>query len=156
MSHYLSIWTIVGCNCCFPFWKIFCPFTSLTAQRMKTSKTKKKKTPGDIIILHNCFKIYDHRLYCSWDMAGDKCYFSFWAIFCPFTLLIAKKKSKFQKNERKNTWRYHHFTHVYQKLWLDNVRFLRYGVWQTDKQSGGQTDGQTIKGLVQINSNSIV
>ena len=134
----------------------FLPFYLSNSPKNENFKNKKKRTPGDIIILHNCFKIYDHRLYCSWDMAGDKCYFSFWAIFCPFTLLTAKKKSKFQKNERKNTWRYHHFTHVYQKLWLDNVRFLRYGAWQTDKQSGGQTDGQTIKGLVQINSNSIV
>ena len=45
------------------------------------------------------------------------------------------KKSKFQKNE-KTIWKYHHFTHVYQKLWLDGVWFLRCGVWQT----GGQTD----------------
>ena len=30
---------------------------------------------------------------------------------------------------KKNTWRYHHFTNVYQELWLDNV----------------QTDGQTEK-----------
>ena len=36
------------------------------------------------------------------------------------------KKSKFQKNE-KYTWRYHHFTHVDQKLQLDDVQFLRYG-----------------------------
>ena len=38
----------------------------------------------------------------------------------------------------KNIWRYHHFTQVYQKLWLDEVRFLRYGAWQTD----GETDVQ--------------
>ena len=73
-----------GCNCCFLFWAIFCPFTHLTLQKMKISK-KWKKTPGDI--LHNCTKSYDYRLYCSWDMACDgcHCYFSFWAIFCTFT-----------------------------------------------------------------------
>ena len=32
-------------------------------------------------------------LYCSWDMVRDRCncYFSFWAIFCPFTPLTAQK-----------------------------------------------------------------
>ena len=41
-----------GCNCYFSFWDIFCPFTPLTAQKMKISKKwKKKKTPGDVIIL---------------------------------------------------------------------------------------------------------
>ena len=52
-----------------------------------------EKTPGDIIILHKCTKNYDHMLYCSLDMArnGFKCYFSFWAIFYPFTPLTAQK-----------------------------------------------------------------
>ena len=42
-------------------------------------------------------------LYCSWDMAchGYNGYFSFWAIFCPFTPL-EPKKWKFQKNETKS------------------------------------------------------
>ena len=54
---------------------------------------KMKKMPGDIIILHKCVKNHDHMLYCSWDMACDRCncYFSFWAIFCPFTPLTAQK-----------------------------------------------------------------
>ena len=54
---------------------------------------KMKKMPGDIIILHKCVKNHDHMLYCSWDMACDRCncYFSFWAIFCPFTPLTAWK-----------------------------------------------------------------
>ena len=32
-------------------------------------------------------------LHCSWDRACDRCscYFSFWAIFCPFTSLTAQK-----------------------------------------------------------------
>ena len=49
---------------------------------------KIKKNPGDTIILHNCTKNNDHRLYCSWDMARDRCncYFSFWAICFPVTL----------------------------------------------------------------------
>ena len=151
------------------FWTIFCPFKNQNFEKMK-------KTHGDITIWHKCTINHDHMLYCSWDMTGDRynCYFSFWAIFCHFTPLIAQKMkiskkekntwryhhftqvpkimiicytvpetwyvtdvilifhfglffspfcSKFQKNE-KNSWRYH-FTHVYQKLWLDEVRFLR-------------------------------
>ena len=50
---------------------------------------------------------------------GCNCYFSFLAILCPVTSLAAQKitvsKKKKKKNE-KNAWRYHHFTHVYQKL----------------------------------------
>ena len=50
------------------------------------------KTSGDIIILHKCTKNYDQMMYGSWDMVCDRCnYFSFWAIFCPFTPLTAQK-----------------------------------------------------------------
>ena len=54
---------------------------------------KMKKTTGDIIILHMCPKNHDHMPYGSWDMAhnGCQCYFSFWAIFCPFTSLTIQK-----------------------------------------------------------------
>ena len=71
---------------------VFCPFTSLTTQKIKILE-KLKKIPGDIIILHKCTKNHDHMLYCSWDMAheGCNCYFSFWTIFCPFTPLTAQK-----------------------------------------------------------------
>ena len=41
---------------------------------------------------------------------------------------------------KKNTWRYHQFTHVYQKLWLDDVRFLRYGARQTDRRTDRKSD----------------
>ena len=134
-----------GCNCYFSFWTIFCPFTTLETSRIEILKLwkkhleilsfyksvpkigiifytvpdiwcvtdvivifhfglffalytpnnpknenlkKTKKTPGDvIIILHKCNKNHDHMLYCSWDMVRDGCnYFSFWAIFCPFTV----------------------------------------------------------------------
>ena len=43
------------CNCYFSFWTIFCPFTPLTAQKIKVLK----KTLGDITILHMCTKNYD-------------------------------------------------------------------------------------------------
>ena len=52
--------------------------------------------------------------------------------FVPFFALLPRlqpKKSKFWNN-KKNAWRYHHLTYVYQKSWSDDVQFLRYGVWQ--------------------------
>ena len=62
--------------------------------------------PGYIIILHKCNKNHDHMLYCSYDMAheGCNCYFSFRAIFSPYTLLTAKKLKiqKHEKNSPKN------------------------------------------------------
>ena len=95
-----SSWDMVrdGCNY-FSFWAIFCPFTLLTAQKIKIKKNRKK--PGDIIILLMCTKNYNQMMYGSWDMAHDRCncYFSIWAIFCPFTPL-QPKKSKFWKNEK--------------------------------------------------------
>ena len=43
----------------------------------------------------------DHILYGSWDIkAWRRVFLSFWAIFCPLTLLTTKK-SKFQNNEKK-------------------------------------------------------
>ena len=80
---------------------------------------KMKKTPGDIIILHKCTKNHDHMLYCFWHMAhnGCNCYYSFWAIFCPFTSWKARKIKITKKIFLKTTWIYHHFTTVYQKSW---------------------------------------
>ena len=101
---------------------------------------KMKKNPGDIHILHKCTKNHDHMLHCYWDMTCDRCncYFSFWAIFCLFTPLTAQK-IKISENKKK-TWRYHHFTQVYQKSWLDDVRLLRYGVRRTDRRTDRKSD----------------
>ena len=97
-----------------------------------------------IIILHKCTKTCDHRLYCSWDMTrnGYDCYFSFWALFCPFTPINSPKNQNFKK--LKKTRINHHFTHGYQKLWLDDVWFLRYGARRMDGQTDGRTDGRTV------------
>ena len=43
---------------------------------------------------------------------GCNCYFSFWAIFQPFSPLTAQKNENEKK--KKNTWT-DHFTQVYQK-----------------------------------------
>ena len=74
----------------FSFWAIF-PFHPPNSSKTQNF-IKMKKKPGDII-LHMCTKNHDHVLFCSWDMACDRCncYFSFWEIFCPFTPLTAQK-----------------------------------------------------------------
>ena len=59
----------------------------LTVQKINIWK-KMNKTYRDMIILHKCTKNHNHMLCCSWDMTHDRCncYFSYWAIFCPYTL----------------------------------------------------------------------
>ena len=95
-------WNMV-CDRCnyFSFWAVFCPFTPLTAGKIKIFK-KMKKTPGDIIILHKWAKNHDHMLFCSWDMVCDRCncYFSPWAIFCPFNPPNSPKNQNFEKMKK--------------------------------------------------------
>ena len=54
---------------------------------------KMKNNSGDIIILHKRTANYDQMMHGSWDMEHDRCncYFSFWAVFCPFTPLTTQK-----------------------------------------------------------------
>ena len=121
MLHCSGDMARVGCNCYFSFWAIFSAFTALhpsprnSSRNENFTKMKKKKTSGGIIIYHKCTKNHDHMLYCSWDVVCDRCncYFSFGAIFCPFNPLIAQKMNI--SNNEKNTWRYHHFTKMYQR-----------------------------------------
>ena len=83
-----EIWHITDpCNC-FSLWACFCFYIPYSPKNQNSKKMKNR--PGDIIILH---KNHDHMLYCSWGMVHDRCncYFSFWAIFCPFTSLIVGK-----------------------------------------------------------------
>ena len=54
----------------FHFGLFFCPFTPLTAQKIKIFK-KMKKTIEDIIILQMCTKNYDHMMYGSWNMVPE-------------------------------------------------------------------------------------
>ena len=72
-----------------PFFALFYPHNSPKNQNFQ----KMKQATGDITILHRHTKNYDQMVYGSWDMVCDRCncYFSFWAIFCPFTPLTAQK-----------------------------------------------------------------
>ena len=120
-----EIWSVMDrIFCCFrPF------FVLLPLQHSRNQNFEKmKKASTDIIILHSCTKDHDHMLYCFWDKMTDGCnFYSFCASFCPFL-----PKITFLKN--KDASRYHHFTHVHQKLWSHDVWFLRW----MDRWTGGQ------------------
>ena len=95
-----EIWLI---NCYFLFWAILVRITLPPPNSPKNETFKKmKKSPVDIIILQKCTKNHDNMLCCSWDMACDRCncYFSFWAIFCPF-YPITVQKMKISKKLKK-------------------------------------------------------
>ena len=135
-------WDMVcdGCNY-FSFWEMKIKIKKSKNPKKSKLKKKKKKMPGDSIILHNCTKNHDHMLYCSWDMTCDRCN-SFWATFCPFTLLTAQK-IKIKKKMKKNATIYHHLRYVYQNLWSDDVWFLKYDARPMDRQTDVQTDGKS-------------
>ena len=121
---------------------------SLTTQIIKILKKWKKHLQISFGYLQICA-----------DMVRDgcNCYFSFWAILFLFTPLTAQKNEKFKKmknmsgdiiivptltaqkirisKNEKRPWRYYHFTHMYQKLWLN-----MYGSWYIMRD--GQMDGR--------------
>ena len=113
------------------FWAIFLPFYPTNKPKIKMLKKWRKKHLEISSFYTNVTKILII-LYCSWDMVHDgfNSYFSFWAIFWPLTPLTAQKLKISQKWKKKNTWRYHHFTKVYQKSWSYAILFLRYDMWK--------------------------
>ena len=75
------------------FWSLFCPLTTHTLPLMipKIQILKKmKKMPGDIILLY-IHTIYQHMIYCSWNIKCDRQKLTFWAIFRPFSPLTTWK-----------------------------------------------------------------
>ena len=129
------------CYCYFSFSAIFCPFTPLTAQKMKMKKKWKKHL--DISSFYTSIpKImiiyYTFRRYGTWQML----LFFIVGYFFPLKSPNSPKNQSLKKM-KKWGWRCHHFTHVYHKLWLDDVWFLRYGTQQTDGQTDRQMDRQT-------------
>ena len=74
-----------------------------------------KKAAGDIILLHKCTINDNHMMHGSCNMEHDRQNFlSFWTIFCPFNPPNNPNNQNLEKM-KKSTWRYHHFTQVYQK-----------------------------------------
>ena len=79
-------------------WVIFCPFIYPPKKKKKSEFWKNEKIAGDIIILHKWPINHNHIRYGSWDMEWDRQNFlPFWAIFCPFTLLITQKMKILKK-----------------------------------------------------------
>ena len=113
----------------FHFGQFFGPFTTLTAQKMKISKKRKRTmeilsfntiVPKIMII---CFTVPE-----IWHVTDVIVIFhfgQFFALIPPYQ----PKKWKFHKNGKK-LWSYHHLTQVCQKSWSYAVLFLRHGEWQ--------------------------
>ena len=103
------------------FWTIFCSFTTLKTKKIKVLKKWK-----------NTWRYYhftkvNHKWQSLWCMVHeiwnvmDRIFFHFGLFFA-----LTTRKIKILKNWKKNCWRYHHFTQVYQKWQSYDVWFLRY------------------------------
>ena len=94
----------------------------------KRQQQQQQQQPVDIIILHKCTKNHDHMLYCSWDIwcVTDVIIFPL-GYFLSFYRPNSPKNRKFQKKKKNKQTKT-----MYQKLWLDNVQFLRYGAQRKD------------------------
>ena len=102
MIYVPKIWCVTDVIVIFLFGLFF---AFLPPNRPKNESFKKKiikKIPGDITILQKCIKNHDHMLYCSWDLACDKCncYFWFWTIFCPLTPRKNAKNENLKKMKK--------------------------------------------------------
>ena len=128
-SHMMYVSWDIECNRqkFLTFWTVFSPFIPPKNQKNQNFEKMTKK-PWDIIILHMC---NNHMIYGSWDIKHNGHNFlSFWTFFCPFAPLTTPKNENFEKM-KKSTWRYYHFTYMYDKWQSYDIWFLRYEVWQT-------------------------
>ena len=105
----------------FSFWAIFCPFTPLTARKIKIKKNIKNAWISSFYI--SVPKNYDQMMYSSWDMAHDRCrcncYFSFWAIFLPFYPLLNRPKNQnFEQIQKTHRDIIILHMYIYQKIWV--------------------------------------
>ena len=117
----------------------FLPFYPPNSLKNQNLKEKKKKKPGDTIILEKCTKNHDHMNYCPWHMAhnGCSCYFPFWAIFCPFTSLTANIPKN--PNQEKTMEKTHGSIIILQNC-TKNYDQMMYSSW--DMIPDGLTDGR--------------
>ena len=109
------------------FWTIFCPFNPLTTRKIKI--LKKWKIQLEILSFYTCVP----KMTIIWCMIPEmsSARGSFFCHFGPFFALLPEK-SKFSKKMKKtpDTWRYHHFTILYQKSWSYAILFLKCGAWR--------------------------
>ena len=95
------------------FWAIFCFFPLLTTWKIKISKKWRKKTPGDIIILHLCTTNDDHDVWFPRYGVWQTEFFVILGHFLPYHTTNNLKTQNFEKI-KKSTWRYY-FILVYHK-----------------------------------------
>ena len=104
------------------FWAIFCPLPHLQCRKSKFWKNE--KAPRDIIILvYHKWQWYDIWLL-RYQLQHTDFFFLISGHFLSFYPLTAPKM-KISKKWKRNTWRNHHFTEVYQKSWLYPIMFPR-------------------------------
>ena len=118
-------------------WTIFCLLPPKNLKNKNFEKMKISFYIGVPKIMIICYTVPE-----IWQVMDVIVIFHFGLYFA--LLPPSAQKIKISK-KWKNNWRYHHFRHVYQKLWLDDVRFLRYSARWTDRQTDGRTDRQTEK-----------
>ena len=86
-------------------WAIFCPFTPITARKMKISQKMKK--PGDVIILYKCstnvaqIMMIGYTVPEIWRVTDVIVFFDFGLFFCHFTPITAQKMKISKKWKRR-------------------------------------------------------
>ena len=94
------------------FWTIFCPFNSLTTQKIKILKKWKKH------LKISPFYITAQKIMITWCTVPkiwcetDVIVISYFGLFFAFLPPSSPKNQNFEKMKKK-PWRYHHFTYVY-------------------------------------------
>ena len=102
------------------------PTNNLRKQKFE----KRKKKPGDIIILHLRTANDNHMIYGSWDMERNRQnFFSLWTTFCPFTPWHPENQNFDKMKKRPEDIII--LQKVYHKLTPYDVRFLRYEALKT-------------------------
>ena len=95
-------------------------------------KKKKKKTPGDVIILQLCTKNLDDMTYSSWDTERDILKLVILGHFLAFYSPENQKKIKILKKWNKLLEISSFNSCIYRKQQLYDVQFLRYRVRQAE------------------------
>ena len=111
--------------------QLFCHFGPYFAllplkQPEKWKFHKNEKRTWRYCLLHKCTKIMIICYAVSeiWHVTHVIFIFHFGLLFALLSPHTSPKNQNYKK-WKKTLWRYHHFTDVYQKLWLDDVWFLR-------------------------------
>ena len=113
------------------FWTIFSPFTPQTAWKIKIFWKKKKNL--EISSLYVCVPKIMFRWHTVPEIGcmTDVIVISHFGLFFPLLYPLLKlKKIKIFKKWKKKTPGDIIILYVYQKLWSDDVWFLRYGAWR--------------------------